>query len=307
MKKYQMALTAADKVVVRVLVAIIAVCGIIVFLTSCDEETPESKVRINAKLETKMEKEVTFYFDEYGNISQQPMTRATLTELNLTDLWLFDYVGGEYVQTIHQSSNDDGFGAVSGSFEYGTHTLYFVASRGASPTVTTDNKTVTWQTVRDTFWATLQMTIEPSTSGTQSVSMSRVVGKLKVSVTDVVPDGAAKFVVTPSTWYYGLRYDTGTAVNSQNTPISVNIPSSYIGTTDLAMNVFTISGEMTWNTDVTATLKASDNSTLGSVTIEDVPIQRNHVTTYGGGILSTGRRLSVSSDDEWIEDDAVTW
>jgi hypothetical protein len=274
-------------------------------LLSCENEEPTVTVQMKQSEEEMQKKEITFTFGDA--MAMQPMTRATLTELNLTDLWVFDYVDGQLVTDCHQLSTDDNFGSPALSMEYGSHTLYFVASRGANPTVSTEDKTITWLTVRDTFGATLQMTVEPSTGGTQTVSLNRVVGKLKISVTDIVPDGAAKFVVTPSTWYYGLRYDTGEAVSSQNTPISVNIPNSYIGTTDLVMNVFTISGATTWNTNVTATLKASDNSTLGSVTIADVPIKRNHITSYSGGILSTGRRMTVSSDDEWEEDDEVTW
>lgn len=273
-------------------------------LLSCGKEEPKVTVSMSEP-EAMQKKVITFTFGDAMSI--HPMTRATLTEMNLTDLWVFDYVDGQLITDCHQLSTDDDFGSPSLSMEYGTHTLYFVASRGVNPTVSTEDKTITWQSVRDTFGATLQMTVEPSTGGTQTVILNRVAGKLKISVTDVVPDGAAKFLVTPSTWYYGLRYDTGDAVSSQNTPISVNIPNSYIGTTNLVVNVFTISGQTTWNTNITATLKASDNSTLGSVSIADVPIQRNHITSYSGGILSTDRRLSVSCDDEWIEDDAVTW
>lgn len=273
-------------------------------LLSCGKEEPT--VTVSTKEPEPMQKKViTFTFGDA--MSMHPMTRATLTELNLTDLWVFDYVDGQLVTDCHQLSTDDDFGSQSLSMEYGTHTLYFVASRGANPTVSTDTKTITWQAVRDTFWATLQMTVEPSTGGNQTVSLNRVVGRLRISVTDVVPDGTSSFVVTPSTWYYGLRYDTGEAVSIQNTPISVNIPNSYIGTTALVVNVFTVSGTTAWQTEVTATLKASDNSTLGSVTIADVPIQRNHITSYSGGILATGRSLTITSDDEWIEDDAVTW
>lgn len=273
-------------------------------LLSCGKEEP-TLTPSTSKPEAMQKKVITFTFGDA--MSMHPMTRAMIAELNLTDLWVFDYMDGQLVTDCHHLSTDDGFGSPSLSMEYGTHTLYFVASRGANPTVSTDTKTITWQSVRDTFWATLQMTVEPSTGGTQSVSLNRVVGRLRISVTDVVPDGAASFVVTPSTWYYGLRYDTGEAVSSQNTPISVNIPNSYIGTTDLVVNVFTVSGTAAWQTDVTATLKALDNSTLGSVTIADVPIQRNHITSYSGGILTTGRSLTITSDDEWVEDDAVTW
>lgn len=272
-------------------------------LLGCEkEETLTAKV--NEPKDSLQAKTITFTF---GETTMHPMTRATLSELNLTDLWLFDYVGGEYVQTIHQASTDDGFGTVSGTFDYGTHTLYFVASRGVTPTVSTDAKTITWQTVRDTFWETLQMTVEPATGGQQQVSLSRVVGRLRIVVTDAMPTGAATFEVTPTTWYCGLNYQTGEATASSTSPIVVNIPSSYVGTTKLASSVYTISGATTWETGITAAIKASDNSTLGSVTISDIPIRRNHITSYSGSIIAARRNLSVSSADEWVEDDNVMW
>ena len=249
---------------------------------------------------------VTFSFG--GDIDIHPMTRATIAELNLTDVWVFDYIGTDLQTTVHQTSTDTDFGTPSLSMEYGTHTLYFVASRGSDPTTDTDAKTITWATVRDTFWATLQMTVTPSTATSQSVSLSRVVGRLKITATDVVPATAAKFTITPSTWYYGLNYQTGAALSSQSTPITVNIPSSYIGTTNLNVSVYTISGATQWTTAVTAALKTSDDTTLGSVTITDIPIQRNHITSYSGGILTSGRSMTITIDDEeWIEDTPVTW
>lgn len=249
---------------------------------------------------------VTFSFS--GDVEIQPMTRATLAEMNLTDVWVFDYIGDALQTTVHQTSSDADFGTPSLSMEYGTHTLYFVASRGSDPTTDTNAKTITWGTVRDTFWATLQMTVSPSTATSQSVSLSRVVGRLRITATDVVPATAAKLVITPSTWYYGLNYQTCAAVTNPTTPITVNIPSSYIGTTNLSTSVYTLSGSTQWTTNVTAALKTSDDTTLGSVTITDVPIQRNHVTSYSGGILTSGRTMTITIDDgEWIEDTPATW
>ena len=54
--------------------------------------------------------QMTIHFD-FGPAA----TRASLTELNLTDLWCFDYVGGELQNTIHQVSTDQGFGSLAGS------------------------------------------------------------------------------------------------------------------------------------------------------------------------------------------------
>ena len=68
-----------------------------------------------------------------------------------------------------------------------------------------------------------------------------------------------------------------------------------------------ISPSTQWTTDVTLKATGTDNSTLSSISIKDVPMQRNHVTSYGGSILNAGRSITLTSDDEWVEDDAVTW
>ena len=46
---------------------------------------------------------------------------------------------------------------------------------------------------------------------------------------------------------------------------------------------------------------------LGAVTLRGVPVQRNHITAFSGGIVGAGRTIDVGSDDEWVEDPPVTW
>lgn len=252
-----------------------------------------------------MKKTITF---DFGNLSQQAMTRATLAELNLTDLWIFDYAGDELKQTIHQASTDAAFGSASLSLDYGEHTFYFVASRGIDPVIDTEAKTIVWSSVRDTFLASLSIDVQPSSSTSQSVTLSRCVGRLRISATDVVPANAAKLTITPSVWYYGMNYQTGEAVAPNTSPIVVNIPSSYVGTQNLVTSCYTISGSTPWQTNITVSLMASDESSLGSVVIPDVPIQSNHITSYSGGIVGAGRSISVNaSDDDWVDDGNVNW
>ena len=76
---------------------------------------------------------VTFAFG--GDVSIRPMTRASLTELSLTDVWVFDYVGGQLQATTHQTASDASFGSPSLTVDYGDHTFYFVASRGDTTTI----------------------------------------------------------------------------------------------------------------------------------------------------------------------------
>lgn len=275
-------------------------------LLSCESEHEEStdvKAVVPTPKDT-MENYMTINLN-MGTITQRAMTRATLTELNLTDLWIFDYVDGQLVTDFHQSSSETGFGSPSIDLEYGSHTLYFVASRGADPSVS--GQVITWSSVRDTFWASLSLDVEPMTATSQSVALSRVVARLRIAVTDAVPTGAAKLNVTPSQWYLGLDYTTGEPSSPSSPALGVSIPSSYVGTTSLNASFYTISSTALWQTDVAVAITSANDAVLGSVLLPDVPFQRNHVTNYQGSVMSSGRSVTVTSDDEWIEDDSITW
>ena len=271
-------------------------------MLSCtsDEQQTEKPVIMEQKT-------ITFTFGDM--LTQHAMTRADVTELDLTDLWMFDYVGDELQQTLHQSNTDHGFGVLSASMGYGDHTLYFVASRGTTPTSDTDAQTITWVKPSDTFLATATVTVSPSSASSQAVSLSRVATRLRITVNDEVPAGAAKFVITPSQWYYGIDYTTGDGVSpSANQPREVNIPSSYIGTSgQLAIAIFGFVPSADWQTNITAALKASDESTLGQVTLEDVTLNKNITTAYSGGILGTSKAFTLTADDAWGTEDIHTW
>ena len=253
------------------------------------------------------QKTITFTFGDM--LTQHAMTRADVSTLDLTDLWMFDYVGDELQQTVHQSNTDEGFGAISASMGYGEHTLYFVASRGTTPTTDTSAKTITWAKPSDTFWATATVTVSPSSASSQAVTLSRVATRLRISVNDEVPDGAAKFVITPAQWYYGIDYTTGSGIApSSNQPREVTIPSSYIGTSgQLAIAIFGFVPSADWQTNITSSLKASDESTLGQVTLEDVPLRKNITTAYSGGILGTSKSFTLTADGVWGTEDIHTW
>ena len=271
-------------------------------MSACTSDEQQTVKPVSMEL-----KMITFTFGDM--LTQHAMTRADVSTLDLTDLWMFDYIGEELQQTVHQSNTDDGFGTISASMGYGDHTLYFVASRGTTPTTDTDAQTITWVKPSDTFWATATVTVSPSSASSQAVSLSRVATRLRITVNDEVPAGAAKFVITPAQWYYGINYTTGSGIApSANQPREVNIPSSYIGTTgQLAISIFGFIPSVDWHTDITAALKASDDRTLGQVAITDVPMKKNITTAYSCGILGTSKAFTLSADDAWGDEDIHTW
>ena len=155
MKKIMMAMSAA------------------LMLTACGEhETDGELTAMATQQDAEKSKTITFTFGP----EMRQMTRASLAELNITDLWLFDYVGNELKQTVHKS---EGFDAISISLDYGEHALCFVASRGSEPTVSAP--TISWTKPSDTFWAVASMNIQPASSASQSVELKRVATRLKIN------------------------------------------------------------------------------------------------------------------------------
>ena len=282
----------------------VAVAVILPTVMSCTKG--EGSLDVSVITQDKMEKKtITFTFGG-ESIEQSPMTRGSLSDANITDLWLFDYIGSELQQTVHQQSTDDGFGAVSLTADYGEHTLYFVASRGDTPTI--DGTVISWVKPSDTFWQGITLDIQPSTATAQSVGLQRVATRLRITVTDEVPSDLATLSVTPSHWYYGLDYMTGEAADDRTTTRTISVPASYAGTTgQLVASFYCVSPSTEWLTNITLTAIAQDNSTLAAITIPDVPMRQNRITDFSGTLFSTGRLMNITVDDEWGDPLTGTW
>lgn len=241
-------------------------------------------------------------------------TRRAATYLNdqanqMTDLWVFDFVGDECVQSIHQTTSDESWGQPQMSLTLGTHHVYFVASRGLTPTLNVGAQSITWASVRDTYWKDYEVTVVNTSNGNRAVTLDRVVAKLKLTVNDEIPAGAATLTCTPGTWYYGLNYRTGEpcgAINGQE--IGINIPANYVGTSgQLAASVFTVSGADEWTTDVSVAVKDGNGTSLGSAAIADVPLLRNRSTEYSGNLFSGSGNMVVSVNGDWETPHIGTW
>ena len=274
----------------------------VLVISSCSSELNED---VNPPT-NEQSKLVTFTF---GELSYQAMTRASVSEINMTDLWVFDYVGDELKQTIHQTNEEAGFGSISATLDYGSHILYFVTSRGVSPTVNTELHKLTWEKPLDTFWATTTMTVSAASGSSHIIALQRVVTRFRVTLLDEITSEMAKIAVTPTQWYYGLDYTTGAGTDAiANQPRAVNIPSTYIGTSgELNFSIFSFVPTSDWQTDFYCTLSASNESILDSVTLEDVSLKKNTTTAYSGYILSSNKTFTLTVDDSWGTEDTHTW
>ena len=228
---------------------------------------------------------------------------------DMTDVWVLDYMNGQLVQQVHQSDNTaEDFGMPVMQLAYGSHHVYFVASRGAGADLNVGEHRLTWEKVSDTFYNDYEVNVVATSNGNRAVTLERVVTKLRLTFTDVVPENAATINITPATWYKGLDYVTGepcAVAESQTT--TINIPSASIGQTGVSASMFSVSTATEWTTDVTISSKTSADAVLGTATLTAVPLKANRVSDYSGPLFSAGGSLSLSLNGEWMDSYNGTW
>ena len=118
----------------------------VIALTACNSEDMH---------EDDSSKTVAMTFNVHGDftLTTHDFTRAlTADGKDMTDVWVLDYVGSELKQQLHQTSDDADFGSPTMDLSLGTHHIYFIASRGAGASLNTTTHTLTFTSVRDTFW-----------------------------------------------------------------------------------------------------------------------------------------------------------
>ena len=256
---------------------------------------------------------VRFSVDQW-DVSTEPMygakTRAvTATEANMTDIWLMAYSADTLAAMVHQQSTDENFGSITMNLKYGKYYFYCVSSRGINAVVDKVSKTITWGSVRDTFWNVDSLNIRANTSESTSktITLSRVVGRAILQLTDVVPEGAQQVTFKPSHWYYGLCYLNGEPTADSDAEIAVDIPASYIGQQGLRVSYMSLSPADDWTTGMEIAMKGAGDAVLGSVTLSDVLMGRNKTVTMTGALLSATRSLGVNLNDTWGDSNVISW
>lgn len=275
--------------------------AVALLLPACNND-PEVVVKTTEPTDTM--KTVTIRFS-FPQVTQQAMTRGSLSDANLTDLWLFDYLDGSLVQTKHQASIDDGFGSIVVTADTGNHQFCFVASRGSNPTVTDGE--ITWEKPSDTFWQKVSMSVTPQTATAQSVELQRVATRLRISITDEVPATLSKLTINADTWHCGLDALTGNPTASTERQTTINVPASYQGTTgQLTASIFGLCGD-DYTTNVSVTALDGNSQTIASVSLEDVLMCRNTTTQYSGPLFTRQTTFSLTTADTWNDDIVESW
>lgn len=233
-------------------------------------------------------------------------TRLAANDKEMTDLWVFDYIGTELMQTVHQTPSDENWGSPEMMLAYGDHTLYFVASRGSQPTVT--GTVIKWGGPSDTFWNEKTATVGKDSPANLAVTLQRVSTRLRVKLKDFIPAEMASVTIAADTWYNSIDFKTGMTKESYAESRQISIPEEYKETTgQLTISLFGLSDSGEWVTNVTLTAKDNDGKVIGTATIEDVPFDRNRTSDYTGYLFGKDNTVDVTLDDTWEESYTDKW
>lgn len=281
---------------------------------SCEKIDLNKLAKENGTETTLTSKTKKFTFTLKGDFSNEwkPVTRGYLAAdgKDMTDLWVLDYDGdGNLLQQLHQSDNTaEDFGKPVMNLAYGAHQVYFIASRGVNPVLDIDAHTLTFGSVRDTFWKRYDVSVVATSNGNRAVTLDRVVTKLRLTFTDEVPSTANSISIVPHTWYYGMDYLTGQPASVRTDAATViTIPDASKGQTGIHASLFGFSTAAEWNTDVVISSRTSTDAILGSATITSAPFKANRVSDYQGPLFSAGGSLSLSLNGEWETSETGTW
>lgn len=288
--------------------------AVVCCLASCEKVMIEDADDLTVAVPTENVKTKKFTFTLKGGFSDEwkPVTRGYLAAdgKDMTDVWVLDYdADGNLLQQVHQGDNTaEDFGKPVINLAYGVHQVYFIASRGVNPVLNTDAHTITFGNVRDTFWKRYDVSVVATSNGNRSVTLDRVISKLRLTFTDEVPAEANSISIVPHTWYYGLDYLTGQPASVQTDAATViTIPDASKGQTGIQASLFGFSGADEWNTDVVISSRTTTDAVLGSATISSAPFKANRVSDYSGPLFSAGGSLSLSLNGEWITPYEGTW
>lgn len=278
---------------------------VVVLLSACSSES-DSRIEVPVT----QQKTITFLCNGFTqrteNMTEKVVTRApettslTADGIGMTDLWLFDYVGGDLKQTIHQVATDDDFGKPSVKLDYGQRVIRIVASRGTHPTLSSD--VITWEKASDTFAKEVNVSVASGMETVQRITLERVATRLNVKITDVVPPSAATLDLELAIWYKSLSVPSLFAVNDNATHYSINI-KKFVGTKDASLAVYSLSPSAeAWSTNVTLVAKDEDGKVLSQIVVPSVQMKMNRATVLSGELFGKSNRMTFALNTQWNED-----
>lgn len=250
---------------------------------------------------------VSFIINNYNQSEiESPQSRAQIsTVISHLSFCVFGE-NAEKEQEIIQVSSESEFGTIKTTIPYGTHSILVVGHNSSNDAIITSpgNISFTDDKITDTFLYHSSIEIDEKTSPTISIALDRAIAKFELQATDAIPLGVKTIEFKYSGGGNRLSGITGKTTSSIEQTKVIEVPSSYINTSNNKFVLYTFLPEDESNLTIVATAKNEANDIVFSKKFSDVPLKINRITRYKGEFFKTGENITgnITVNDLWLDD-----
>ena len=249
---------------------------------------------------------VSFFINNYEQVSLNAPTRATATSLLHLDMAVYDATTSELVKSKQTTQDDNGYGSFSVTLPYGNYTIVFLGYDGSKLANLTSPTNIFYSDsyVPNFFYKTISLTVSSSESAAQSIALKRAVAAFTVRSNGDIPIELNKIKISASGGGHRFNALTGTATSIEDREYTYNV-ASYAGKDAIGISFFTFLGADEATMDFTVTALDESNAVIRSRDFTNVPMKINQRSIYTGSFFSAdastqGFSLTLD-DDEWTE------
>ncbi|MBP5381034.1 MAG: hypothetical protein J6Y39_04820 [Bacteroidaceae bacterium] len=247
-------------------------------------------------------KNITFYVTNYEQSSLDDVAAnapalfaaaTSATSLAHLDIAVYDSESHALITSEQKNTGDEDYGSFSVTLPYGNYIVVFLGYAGSRQANLSSVEGIYFADnyVPDLFLTKIDLNISASTTTTKAVTLSRAVAAFRLKSSYDVPADLSKMVVTANGGGHHLNALTGFADEAEERSYTYDV-SSFAGTTDLAITVYTfLTSNSSTMTFVASALNGADEE-IRSRTFTNVPMKINQKTTYTGSFFTDGLGMS---------------
>ena len=233
---------------------------------------------------------IRFNVLNYEQVSLDEVTRASAaTALAHLEMAIYDASSLEIVDSVKTAKGDEGYGSFSATLPFGDYIVVFLGFDGSKVSSLKQIKNIgfTDAYVPNFFYKTLSLTVSPSLTENQEITLSRAVSAFSIKSQGYIPNNLKNITIVANGGGYRFNAQTGLATSTSRRTSTFDV-SNYAGTESVGITVYAFlpSEETTMNFTVTAT--DTNGEVLAEKEFPNVPMKINQRTIYTGSLFGDG-------------------
>lgn len=268
-----------------------------------------SKVSLNEEEETI--KSIKFSVTNYKVTPFDDITRASATLVDHISWGIFEEsTGREVVPLITQNKGDKDYGSFVATLPEGTYQIVTLGYNGTSLCTKLTAREVAFADsyVPHTYLSNTTLTVNPSTSTSQSIVLHRNVSAFTIKVEDKMPQEVAIMRFTTEQGGVTFNPKTGLTEKESGRDHFFTIPEQYRGKEENSITTFIFLPSDATTATYRVDALRTDSSVVRSRTFTDVSMQVNCRTLCSGEFFTDkGYKHTIEIDDAWKDTIKVSY